>query len=346
MTTFSAMSTMTSRALSLLTVGALTLAACGGDSDSADGGASDGEELDASSSDSDAAEIDEASDAPDASDASEDSGSELIDPVFPHVSAEAPPNSYGPLCNPDNERNWARDWRISVPEGWTFASSGGSSSFYDIGFNTPDGFVVEVDWTESIDSFGFTDGVPAGDVDFDGESVTVMDSSDETNTILSIDYIAQSAGAFVEFQGNDVALNQVAITAPVEAGFGQDELTSILTTMRRERCAILGALSLENAFQLGAVLPIFEGGDPLGKTLPTSERLPFDIAQALDPLAAYTDDQLAYIVGFDQATSECFVANVRATRPTDMNDPAIFINPVTPESVESVAAMQAALTDC
>lgn len=271
---------------------------------------------------------------------------DVTDPIYHHVSAEAPPNSFGPWCNAANVRPWAPGWRITAPDGWTHASSSGSNSYYELGWNTPDGFFVEVAWTESIDSRGFTTGTPVRDIDFDGETVALSDSSDDVKTTLSIDFIAQSAGGLVDALGGGVALNQISITAPAEMGMSEAELTAILTTMQRERCAILDALPLENAFQLGVVLPMFDGGDPLGKTPPTSARLPFEAGGALNPAAAYTDDQLAYIVGFDQATSECFVANVRPMLPTEPGDVAALIDPITPDSEEALVAHRAVLANC
>jgi hypothetical protein len=116
--------------------------------------------------------------------------------------------------------------------------------------------------------------------------------------------------------------------------------------MRRERCAIFDAIGLENAFAMATLLPMFDGGDPLGKTPPDSERQPFDPATAIIPYAAYTQDQLAYIVGYDQARSECFVANVFPTLPTTIDDFVTFVDPITPSTDDHVAAMVVALTGC
>ena len=106
------------------------------------------------------------------------------------------------------------------------------------------------------------------------------------------------------------------------------------------------ALGVENALQLGAVLPLFDGGDPIGKTLPTSERMAFDPGWIIKRDAAYTDDQLAYSVGFDQATSEFFVANLKAMLPTEVADLVMFADPISPTSDDGVAAQQAALVGC
>lgn len=268
--------------------------------------------------------------------------------MYHYVSAEAPAGSWGPLCNPENQRDWAPGWRISVPPDWTHKSSSGASSFYDIWFTTPGGFPATVAWTDSTaSSQAYSGGTPVGEVDFDGETVLVSDSSDEMNQILSINFIAQSVGGLVDVLGGEPVMHQVSLSTTLEMGVTQDDATAILTSMRRERCAIFDALTFEYAYQDFAVLPVFDGGDPLGKSVPPGERLPFDLSTAiLNPYATYTDAQLAYIVGFDQATSECFVANLRPTIPTDPADLVLFADPVTPESDEQVAALNATLIGC
>lgn len=349
--------------LSALVTSALVLAACGGGSDTT------ATDIDDTATDTEAVadNADNAADPdnrdPDTEAASDDAapaddgGSDLVvdapadasgvvDPVYHHVSAQAPAGSWGSLCNLDNQGAWAPGWRISVPTDWTNSATGGSSSFYDIDFNTPDGFGVKISWTSSIDSFGYTTGTSLAEVDFDGEMVSLMDSSDDTNQILSIDFIAQSVGGLIDMQGGAADVHQVSLASPLEMGLTQDDAVAILTSMQRERCAIVDALMLDNAAQFANALPLFDGGDPLGKELPTSDRLPFDPMMVIAPFSGYTDDQLAYIVGFDQATSDCFVAAVRPTLPTDVESAVSFVDPITPEDEAGVAALEAVLSGC
>lgn len=346
------------RSLSTIAVAALVVAACGGGDESSDDlvfesdaesgiaeiGADPDDSVETDVGDLDVQEAEGAE--VDGAQALPEAGDDVVDPVFHHVSAVAPPGSWGPLCNTDNQDEWAPGWRITVPEDWRRAGTGGSSSFYDIRFETTEGFEVVVDWTESVESFGFTEGAPVGEADFDGEAVTVMDHSDDTTTIFSMDFIVQSAGGVVEFQGSP-SVHQVAVSSPGEMGMTQDEATEILTSMQRERCAILDAMALENAIALAVLLPEFEGGDPLGKTPPSSDRLSFDPTTAImNPASSYTDDQLAYIVGFDQPTSECFVAQVRPTLPNTLEELVAFADPITPNDEDGVAAMEAVLATC
>lgn len=348
-----------SRSLPVLMSSVLVLAACGAGSDASDESAEPPSDAEAATVEEDLADdadpdvtTGSKTDTPDEPESVQvDNGSGgdgVVDPVYHHVSAEAPAGSYGPLCNPDNRRDWASGWRISVPVDWAYKMSGGSNSFHDIGFDTPDGFLVTVAWTDSADGAqSYSDGAPVGEVVFDGETVTVSDNSDATFQILSMDYTSQSAGGLVDLFGGDPLLHQVSVRAPLDMAFSQDDATAILTSVRRERCAIFDALLFESGLQRAAVLPVFDGGDPLGKEAPAAERRPFDTSTMIsDPYSAFSDEELAYILGFDQATSECFVANLRPTIPTDPADLVVFADPVTPQSEEQVAAFQAVLAGC
>jgi len=144
-------------------------------------------------------------------------------------------------------------------------------------------------------------------------------------------------------------VHQVAISSPVDSALSSDDAAIILLSMQRERCAIFDALGIESAAQAGTVLPMFDGGDPLGKTAPSTERAAFDPLSVINPYLAYSDAELAYIVGYDQATAECFVANIRPTLPAADDEVAVlatFADPVTPTNDAEVAAMEAGLAGC
>ncbi len=174
-----------------------------------------------------------------------------------------------------------------------------------------------------------------------------MDHSDGEQDIWACDFIAQSTGGLIARLG-EPAMHQVSLAAPAGA-LTPEEATTILTSLRRERCALLSTVFGESVLQQAGVLPLFPGGDPLGKTPPTDERLPADITGVLNPFLSYSDAQLAYIVAYDQETAESFIAHVRESIPVDSNAIVALAeaaNPFSANDDAGAAARDAALDGC
>ena len=331
------MSTFRRSARAAIVVAGIVLAGCGGDDDLSD------LDDDAVEDPTDTAAVDEppiAADADDADDeadddgepdGSPDGGGESGAPVpIARFAAHGPgePHTIAPLCADGVETLAGEVFRFTPPVEWTQMGSSGGSGAERVELDTADGVritVIESAYDYDTEAISMWEVVgPTGvDVDLGGESVPMMEVAADGMTgfaIVDLAYLGPLAGVIPGVAPDD-ALGTVAVVANEPDRPTPEEAEQLLSTVRVERCdAVSQALIWGPAMGVHLV-PRFEP-DPLGKPYPDQPQPAYVPGES--PLAAYSLEQIAYLLPVETSISMCAAERAKAMADAPMGHLFVF----------------------
>jgi hypothetical protein len=233
-----------------------------------------------------------------------DEGSPLV-----HFAATGPADhTYGPRCSTGIGVTESGYFRITASDEWVFRGSGGGSGADHINFNLGK-TRIQVDVYGNASEFSI-------EKDFEdlGETGVVADLAGSLLPVHKVALKGREGFGILGFTWMEAPPPRnnhegtVLITSNGAAGLTAEKSAEVLGSVRVERCAVVQEMLIPYDRKLQ--VPEFAGGDPLGKTRPDQEAPEY--VPGKWPLAAYSEEQVAYLLPLDAELSECVSPLVRA----------------------------------
>jgi hypothetical protein len=217
--------------------------------------------------------------------------------------------TYGPSCGTGIEGTGSDIFRLTSPDGWIQRGTGGGTGADDISFEVGGPRVI-VDLYATRNELqaerGFEDrGETGTSVDLGGSSFALHEVAVDDRTgygILNVPWL-------VGIPGTPDKEGTVLVTSREAGLVTAEEATTVLETVRVERCAAISQILIYSPMSRHMLVPEFEGGDPLGKTRP-DEPAP-EYVPGESPLLTYSEAQVAYLLPLAEEVAECVAPLVR-----------------------------------
>ncbi len=295
-----------------LAIVALVLAACGSDGD---------DDTSAADATSDTVADAQAPDDGDTSDDGADDGSDVADApsdvdhpvVFFAAHGPGAPNTSGPACAMGIDNTSLNLFRVTAPAGWERRGSTGGSGDSDVDFAVGDATVL-VTMAENANqagSLGASFGDEVGEADLDGTAVPIVEATMGESTGYAIADVVYMTGLPQQF-GLESAMT-IVVTSPDPGAPSLEDATSVLSSVRVERCAAIGDATVAMSADRVLAVPEFDD-DPLGKSYPGGEQPPLDMVNAVD---VWSVEQLAYLLPFSEPVDRCVAASLKEAIPSE-----------------------------
>lgn len=227
-----------------------------------------------------------------------------------HGPSEA--NTFGPQCSMGIETTLSGLIRVTAPGTWEQRGSGGGTGASEIRFEV-DGVEVDVDMAstdQEITSIGDVEfGATVDEADLDGSMVPVVEATVGDSTGYAIERVVWMTGLPEQYGAEEVMT--VVVSSPDPAVPTLDDATAVLSSVRVERCAAIGAALVAASADRVLAVPEFLD-DPLAKTYPDGDQPALDLAAAVD---LWSIEQLAYLLPFPEPVARCVAESLKGELP-------------------------------